>query len=150
MTNGKCPECGALLTENKRCREYFDRMLAWDFEDFAGAGKNHHLTVLCYHIQHPALYSTETHRTAIGLLREIIEKNLSGAQLLEINRKLAANKQKITGTPENHGTYPAPVSWSMTADAVVKGGVEGYPERVMQWARSIYSDLLKAKQITAS
>ena len=54
-----CSQCGASLEEGKLCNDYFNQMLVWDFEDFTGAGKVHYLTVLCYHLQHPSLYSSE-------------------------------------------------------------------------------------------
>ncbi|APV45250.1 hypothetical protein Dform_01935 [Dehalogenimonas formicexedens] len=54
-----CHECGAELPAGLSCETYFHRALAWDFEDPAGAGAVHHLTVLCYFLQHPSRYSPE-------------------------------------------------------------------------------------------
>ena len=86
-THRICPECGSFLTNDKACRDYFDQMLAWDFQDPTGAGKLHHLTVLCYHLQHPSLYSLEAMKSAKKFLRNIIEKNICAQKLLGINRK---------------------------------------------------------------
>jgi hypothetical protein len=86
-THRICPECGSFLTNEEKCRDYFDQMLIWDFENPTGAGKLHHLTVLCYHLQHPSLYSLEAMKSAKKFLRNIIEKNICAQKLLGINRK---------------------------------------------------------------
>jgi hypothetical protein len=114
------------------------------FEDPAGAGKLHHLTVLCYHLQHPSLYSPETLKSAKQFLGGIIENKMSAQELLEINRKtLASNKRtwKVKGTPENHGSYSFKIKWSMTASDIFSHGLSSYTELVQKWAESIYEDL---------
>ncbi len=65
--------------------------------------------VLCYHLQHPSLYSPEGLDEAKRLLIEFLE----------------------------HGSYDHPIQWAMTAD-VVTGGIEGYCDNVRQWAHSIH------------
>lgn len=139
-----CPECGSLLTDEKTCRDYFNQMLAWDFEDPADTGRLHHLTVLCYCLQHPDLYSSEALKGAKQLLRDIIEKNISAQGLLKKNRKTLAPKGrtwKIKGTLENHGEYRSKIKWSMTASEVCAHGLNRYNELVQKWAESIYEDL---------
>jgi hypothetical protein len=107
-THNICPECSSLLTSDINCRDYFNQMLTWDFEDPEDIGKLLHLTVLCYHIQHPSLYSSEALKFGKHFLRSIIERNMSAKELLEITRKsLAASKRtwKIKGIQENRGSY---------------------------------------------
>lgn len=143
-TSKICPECGSILTDEHTCRDYFNQMLSWDFEDPAGAGKLHHLTVLCYHLQHPSLYSPEALRSAKQFLRSIIEKNISAQELLDINRKTLASKGrtwKVIGTLENHGSYRSDINWSMTAYDIVFHGLGSYIEMVQKWAELIYEDL---------
>ncbi len=74
MDMQRCAECGGRLEEGKTCNDYFQQMLIWDFEDFTGAGAVHHLTVLCYHVQHPATYSKKGLEDAKAFLTEFVAK----------------------------------------------------------------------------
>ena len=139
----RCAECGADLN-GKACLEYFNKMLAWDFADFAGVGQVHHLTVLCYYLQHPGKYSTEGLKKAIGILKDVLEGNLTDKDLYrEESEVFSSSKRtwKVSGTPENHGVYSPKVKWTLTVSDVVQGGLEKYPENVRKWAQLIYKDL---------
>jgi hypothetical protein len=119
-------------------------MLIWDFETPTRAFKLHHLTVLCYHLQHPSLYSPEALESAKKFLRSIIEKDVFAQKLLGINRQtLTSNGRtwKIKGTLESHGSYQSEIKWSMTAFDIVTHGLSSYTEMVQKWAESIYEDL---------
>lgn len=138
-----CSECGDILKDEKTCQDHFNQMLAWDFEDFEGAGQVHHLTVLCYRLQHPSLYSKEALKGAQKMLKEIIENNLSGSQFLEKTRedlKVQDRKWKFKGDAENHGEYTSKIVWKMTVSQVTVGGLGKYPELVRKWADSIYDE----------
>ena len=74
-----CPECGAVLAGEQTCLDYFHQMLFWENEN-PGYGEVHHLTVLCYHIQHPSLYSPEGLSEAIRLLSGFLEQDLTPQQ----------------------------------------------------------------------
>ncbi|NLX56183.1 MAG: hypothetical protein GXY58_13825, partial [Planctomycetaceae bacterium] len=54
-----CPECGAAWHDGRTCQDDFHRMLFWEAES-PEYGVVHHFLVLCYHMQHPSLYSPET------------------------------------------------------------------------------------------
>lgn len=126
MESSLCPECGAKLEKGKSCRDYFNQMLVWDFEDFSGAGSVHHLTVLCYHLQHPSLYSPVALNAAKIFLKSIIENNLTAHELLEQNRQDLSKQKKnfsIKGTTNSHATYLRPIIWSMTVINVVEDGI---------------------------
>jgi len=143
-----CNECGTTLSPGKPCKAYFDQMIAWDFEDFSGAGKVHHLTVLCYFLQHPSHFSPEGLQGAIGILQKAYEHHFSDRQLyLEESATFSSHNRdwNVTGTPEHHGSYPITVQWSMTVAQVVEGGVQEYPHKVIEWSQSIYADLAKNK-----
>lgn len=119
-------------------------MLSWDFEDPEGAGKVHHITVLCYHIQHPELYSREALKDAIASLADIVENGLTAQKLLAKNRIRFSPPNKpfmVKGTPENHGSYPVPVRFSTTACDITREGIAKYPASVSKWAHSIMRDL---------
>ncbi len=140
----QCSECGASLRGVENCRDYFNQMLVWDFEDFNGAGSVHHLTVLCYHMQHPSLYSRVALTHAKQFLKEVIQNNLSAKELLEKSREFLVTKvndSSVKGSPGNHGTYSLKILWSMTADKVIADGLGMYQTHVNEWAQSIYNDI---------
>lgn len=145
-----CPECGTPLINVSKCREYFDRMITWDFEDFKGVGRVHHLTVLCYHLQHPSHYSPDGLKHAVKILKKVIEKNLSGEKLYQIESDTYSSSQRnwrVTGVETNYGKYRLGINWTTTVAEVVKNGVTEYPDHVEQWARTIYDDLKKAGEL---
>jgi len=72
----RCPECGVQWKDEQTCRDDFDQMLYWESED-AARWAVHHLMVLCYHLQHPSLYSAEGLVAARQLLADFIESGLS-------------------------------------------------------------------------
>jgi hypothetical protein len=53
-----CPECQGVWLAGNTCSVCFNLMLAWEFEH-PEAASVHHLTVLCYYLQHPSMYSPE-------------------------------------------------------------------------------------------
>ena len=146
----KCPECGASLNGVDTCKEYFEKMLAWDFADFIGVGRVHYLTVLCYLIQHPSHYSTEGLKEAINLFKRVIENNLSDRLLYQEEADTFSSTKRnwnVTGIQLNYGKYSQEIKWTITVDAVVKDGNKDYPGHVEEWANSIYEDLKKAGQL---
>ena len=54
------------------CRNHFEQMLAWEFE-YPEVNSVHHLMVLCYHLQHPSLYSPDGLGRAIHILAEFLD-----------------------------------------------------------------------------
>jgi hypothetical protein len=74
-----CPHCGAVLPDGGECRTLFDQMLFWENE-VPENGAVHHLAVLCYHIQHPHLYSPGGLAESMGLLAALRDSgNLEAA-----------------------------------------------------------------------
>ncbi len=55
----RCPECETPWTNGHTCQGSFYQMLGWESERPSVLGEVHHLMVLCYHLQHPSLYSPE-------------------------------------------------------------------------------------------
>lgn len=137
-----CPECGADWSDGQTCTDHFHMMLFWEYD--YQLPDVHHLLVLCYHIQHPSLYSPETLRWAIGTLTEFAETDLSPQALRECIQHSVdsgVRKHKIAGTPESHGSYTLPVAWTMTAADVVAAGVEQYYDSVRAWAAAAVAAL---------
>jgi uncharacterized protein DUF5946 len=142
-TRQVCPECGAALQDAKTCQDHFYQMLAWEHEN-PDYGEVHHLVVLCYHLQHPSLYSPEGLRGAIRLLADFLERGLTTEQVRKRDRATLNSRErtwKIKGTPASHGVYDPPIQWTMTAANVIADGVDNYCDSVRIWARSVYETL---------
>jgi hypothetical protein len=142
-----CPECGADWTGGKSCQDHFHQLLFWEAEDPA-RGVVHHLMVLCYHLQHPSLYSPEGLRHALGLLDDFVERGLSPAEVRQRQRERVASDRrtwKVTARPGSQGAYAQPPAWRMTAADVVVAGPENYVAQVRAWARSVYESMREEK-----
>jgi len=138
-----CPECGAAWAGGQTCQEFFHQMLFWENEQPA-LGEVHHLMVLCYHLQHPSLYSAEGLRHARRLLAEFVEEGLSPQASRRRNRERVDSgrrRWRITARPGDEGRYERPIAWTMTARDVVAGGMERYLKNVEAWAKGIYDNL---------
>ena len=134
-----CVECQAEQTESRTCADAFHQALAWDFED-PRAGSIHHLTVLCYHLQHPSLYSPEGLQYAMALLVEFLEMQKSPKEVRRHNSEIVQNNRRnwrITGSQSMKGAYKTPPTWTMNIQNVVAEGLENYPERVRTWSQSV-------------
>lgn len=141
-----CPECGAPGTDGQTCQELFHQMLFWENE-VPVLGEVHHLMVLCYHLQHPSLYSAEGLRHARRLLAEFIEEGLTPQESRRRNRERVESGKRqwsVTARPGDEGCYERPPQWAITAADVVGAGRAAYREQVVEWARNIYLALQAA------
>lgn len=144
MNDTRCPECDAPLEHVTACREYLNEMIKWDFEDFTGVGKIHHLTVLSYNLQHPSVYSQKGLADAKESLKEFIQDPESFAAHDERNRKnLGSDVRdwKIAGTAEDSGKYRTAPTWTMRASDVIRAGLPEYVENVKKWSTSVFESL---------
>lgn len=140
-----CDECGAPRTDGRTCQDYFQQMLFWENEDPA-RGVVHHLMVLCYHLQHPSLYSAEGLAHARTLLVDFVKRGLSPQQVRRNNRERVTSSNRewsITARPGNHGAYERPMAWRMTAADVVAGGPEVYVRNVRAWSESVMASIAR-------
>lgn len=145
-----CNECGSVLAENKECRDYINEMIMWDFEDFNGVGKVHHLTVLSYNLQHPSVYSQKGLENAIISLEEFLFNPKSFSKHDEINRiNLSSNVRdwKITGTLNEHAKYKFKPTWSIVASDIVNAGLDEYTKNVEKWGESVLQSLKNSGNI---
>ena len=140
----KCLECGAVWRERQTCQDYFHSMFFWEAENPDHGLEVHHLMVLCYHLQHPSLYSQEGLSAAQHLLAEFLERGVTPGEARKRNRAKvdsSRRKWKIKGTAAIHASYSPPIQWPMTAAEVIAGGMNDYCDNVRQWAQSIYATL---------
>jgi Family of unknown function (DUF5946) len=147
-----CPECRAVWRDEKTCQDHFYQMLFWETEN-QGYGEVHHLTVLCYHLQHPSLYSPQGLSAALHLLADFLEPGLTPDTMRKRNRAVVDSGRrtwKIKGTADSHGAYNRPIQWTMTAANVIENGVDNYRDSVRAWANSIYEVLEASGNISGS
>lgn len=139
-----CASCGAQLAEGETCETHFHQMLFWEAEYPAYGAEVHHYLVLCYHLQHPHLYSMEGLAYGKGLLVQFFVDGLSPQEVRKRSKEQVAGGNrdwKVTARPDSIGVYTNPVTWTMTARDVVAGGVHHYVENTRAWAKAIYEDL---------
>jgi hypothetical protein len=120
-------------------------MLFWEAEN-PGYGEVHHLTVLCYRLQHPSLYSPDGLKEGRRLLVEFVERGASPVEMRKRNRAYVDSGRrdwKIKATAASHGSYDHAMMWTMTAADVIAGGADHYCDNVRAWARTI-NETLKA------
>jgi hypothetical protein len=104
----------------------------------------HHLMVLCYHLQHPGLYSPEGLTLAKKLLVEFLEGGIEPqAMRRHIGGIVDSGKRsyRIKGTSGSQGTYANPVRWEMVAADVMRTGIDSYYASVRRWADSVLKSL---------
>jgi hypothetical protein len=116
-------------------------MLFWEAE-VPARGAVHHLAVLCYHLQHPRLYSPEALQGALRLLVMFVEQ---GVPPHTARQHMAAAFQKRTtkigGTADSFGQYAQPITWTLRAADVIDNGADRYCESVRAWATALLNDL---------
>lgn len=121
-------------------------MLAWEWE-YPGYWDVHHLTVLCYHLQHSSLYSQDGLQYGIKLLETFVKDGVSPQEVRQRSRDVVNSHErtwKVTGKPDAHGTYDPPIHWNFTAATVIANGPEQYRESVRAWAKAMYETLKDA------
>jgi hypothetical protein len=136
-----CPECGAQLPPGRTCWHVFGELLAREFEDTEPLNV-HHLTVLCYMLQHPSFYSDEAYDWAITALRSAVRDGVAPVELRRRAEQYFKSGAKIKVTRRDQGATARPARrWSMTVADAVGESVEGHNERVRAWAEAVLADL---------
>lgn len=145
----QCPECGARWSSADECTDHFHQMLFWEWDE--QLFDVHHLLVLCYHLQHPSLYSPQALGWAKHALARIMEDGATPQSMRrQSSRSLdsGARDYRITGTPGAAGRYEKPVHWDMRAADVVNAGIDNYYASVRQWAASIRKSLRESGNLS--
>ena len=141
---GICPECQAPVPEGGSCRDNFHALLLLESEIPGGPGEvPHFYAVGSYALQHPESmgYTAET----LAGLRSCLADHLDGrASLDAVRRRVrrgAEGAKRVTRRAGDEVVRWRVASWPMKVADVCAGGIEGYGERVEQWARSIRDSL---------
>ena len=143
----RCLECSAELADGRTCADDFHQLLFWENER-PELGEVHHLMVLCYHLQHPTLYSAEGLAHARQLLDAFVTEALSPEEMRQRQRSAVDSGGRgwsVTARPGNRGSYGRVMAWRMTVGDVVSRGMDRYRENTREWARLIHLDLGKSK-----
>ena len=134
-----CPDCGARLAEAETCRERFGACLSLEYQNPATFGAVHHLSVICYALQHNG-YSRAAWIDARDLLARCLHENLTGADLLRITREKLGNRKNgsINRGPRLKGV--SGVVWTVTVADVDTTDLAAYETGVRRWAASVVAD----------
>jgi hypothetical protein len=137
-----CPECGARWQGTRTCTDDFHLLLGWELAYLVY--DVHHLLVLCYHLQHPSLYSPQMLQRAPQMLVDFVEGGISPQQMrqrIAISVDSGVRAFKIKGTAQQHGAYARPIHWQRRMGDVVDGGLDAYVPNVQAWAALVLADL---------
>jgi hypothetical protein len=127
--------------EGKTCREAFEELISREFQDPV-CGQVHHLTVLCYDLQHPLQFTREALEWSRAALQAAVEQGVSPVELRRFARRQFSGKAKPKVTRQAQPEEAAPrIHWRMTALDVLGESAEGHNQRVEAWARSVLEDL---------
>ena len=139
----RCLECSAELADGRTCTDDFHQLLFWENER-PELGEVHHLMVLCYHLQHPSLYSAEGLAHARQLLDAFVTEDLSPEEVRRRQRAAVdsgGRSWSVTARPGNQGSYGRVMVWRMTVGDVVSGEWDKYIDNVQAWAHGLHSTL---------
>lgn len=136
----KCPRCGAVPRDGKTCLDKYHEVLALEFEDPAYFGAVHHITVMCYNIQHPDAFSDDALDWMRKSLRAVMVDGLTPAELRKQAGKGVAGGMKVRRRGEQK-SVPARTVWSMTVMDVRTDSAEIYHADIRAWAGAILKDL---------
>ena len=144
-----CAQCGASLEDGTTCQGFFDQLLALEFEN-REAFVEHHLTVACYSLQHPAGYAATTIDAWYRLLRRSLVDGTPPSALRKVMSEKFEGETRV-----REGGIHAPVWWPRRWSVIVRDVVAleerpataaAHLERVRRWAWSIVGDLDAARE----
>lgn len=144
----RCPECGAPVAKGAVCRDTFHALLALESLVPGGPGRlPHFYAVATYQLQHPE--SMRLTVSALAGLRAAVSDALDGAVGIPDLRERAQRGATAAGRVTRREGDVVPVrtvtEWSVNVSEVLDGGVEGYAERVAEWAVGVLRDLEAAE-----
>jgi hypothetical protein len=138
----RCPDCGAEFATGEQCRERFDLCLAKELEHPATYGLVHHLTVICYMLQHQG-YSRLGWLEARELLVKFIRQGQTPAGVRRQNRQRLDSRRRTWSVTRGEKFSIAGESWSRTIADVRLDNAEVYQTDVTLWARAVLADTEK-------
>lgn len=135
-----CTKCGCRTAGVGTCRDLFDHCLALEFEHPGTYGAVHHLTVLCYMLQHNG-YSGTAWLQARRLLERFLRAQVSPEDIrVELNQYLKLRPHGESLTRASGLDETDPLAWSRDVSVVRTGHFRDYCLDVVQWAESVLLD----------
>jgi predicted N-acetyltransferase YhbS len=139
-----CQECGAALESGRSCSDYFDELLALEWQVAGGPGeKAHFLAIASYQLQHPSLLAGGHVIALRRTLGDVIAGRATVADAVARARASTEGSTRVrrrTGEPvERPSGWPA--QWPMTVRDVCRLPVSRYLQQVHAWATSVDSSL---------
>jgi hypothetical protein len=136
----KCPQCKAEYADGEDCNNRFNMCLTIEYENPATFGAVHHLTVICYKLQHNA-YSPEGWLGARKLLRQFMQQGMTPADSRKLNRnQLDSGHRKWSVTKGAKFSKFANITWTRTVADVRLDNPETYCADIRQWATRVLAD----------
>ncbi|MCK6630388.1 MAG: DUF5946 family protein [Anaerolineae bacterium] len=135
----RCPDCGAEFATGEQCRERFDLCLAKELENPTTYGLVHHLTVICYMLQHQG-YSRQGWLEARELLVKFMRQGQTPAEIRRQNHQRLDSGRRTWSVTRGEKFSPAGVSWTRTIADVRLDNAEVYQADVTLWARAVLAD----------
>ncbi len=136
----KCGKCGAEYGGEEDCRKRFELCLAKEYENPSAYGAVHHLTVICYMLQHNE-YSHRAWLEAREMLRQFVRKGITPARLRRENRaKVDGGRRKWSITQGDKYARFDSIVWTRTIADVRLDDPQVYCADVRQWAESVLAD----------
>jgi hypothetical protein len=122
------------------CRDNFHALLLLESEIPGGPGAlPHFFAVGSYALQHPdsMTYTADTLAALRANLVDVLDGRVTLDDVRRRTRRHAEGARRVTRRAGDEVPRWSVASWPMTVADVCAGGVEGYAERVAEWARSI-------------
>jgi hypothetical protein len=135
-----CPQCGADLPSEETCRHRFDRCMALEFENPTTYGAVHHLTVICYMLQHNG-YSRDGWFEARHILARFVQDRVTPAEVRQENRSRSESGFRTwsINKGEKLSELDGPL-WTRTIADIRFDNPKVYCADVILWARSVLTD----------
>lgn len=142
MENGRCIECGAQERDGLSCYEMFQYPLAWENSE-PKLYALHFWLVSCYMIQHPSNYTEEGYNLLVKLFTEAYDHEWPTDYILQKNRELVSEINKVTNPITNNERKRILRNWSMTIEDIYLGGEENAIKNIKKWRDQVRKDLEK-------
>jgi len=136
----RCPQCGAEYAAGEDCGNRFNLCLAKEYENPSAYGAVHHLTVICYMLQHN-VYSHEGWLGARELLRQFMQQGITPSESRKHTcNELDGERRKWNVTKGARFPKFGSISWTRTVADVRLDSPETYCADVRLWATSVLAE----------